>query len=62
MIPDDASPEFIGCVLTCLSSGDVDTYTLFMCVGGCYAATYLGDTAENENDTESEQGEKSEDE
>lgn len=60
MIPDEPSPEFVGCVLTCLSSGSADTYTLFMCLGGCYAATYLGDTAEGKDGDEDEDATHSE--
>jgi hypothetical protein len=54
MIPDEASPELIECVPTCFSSGNVDTYTLFMCLGGCYAATYLGESTEEKGDIDGE--------
>lgn len=52
MIPteEEISPEFVGCVLTCLSGGGIDdSRVVFMCLAGCYASTYLRDDRTDED-------------
>lgn len=52
---EDISPEFVGCVLTCLSGGGIDdSRVVFMCLAGCYASTYLRDD-QTGHDQEDEQ-------
>lgn len=47
------TPEYIGCVMTCLADGGIDDgQAVFMCLGGCYAATYLGDERDDDGEYE----------
>lgn len=56
---EEISPEFIGCVLTCLSGGGIDdSRVVFMCLAGCYASTYLRD---DRTDHEQEQDQSEDD-
>lgn len=63
MIPPEGeiSPEFVGCVLTCLSGGGIDdSRVVFMCLAGCYASTYLRDDR-TDQDQEQDQSEDDDD-
>lgn len=63
-LPDHANPEFIGCLLTCLASSDPDIKMFWMCYAGCFAASHMGesDDEEDEEGSDDEEDEEGSDE